>query len=194
MIILTTTIFYILNYKCPTSLSQSVRRDRRTIKVSNIPTNLSIDQITNLFSDGRFENIHIPVDNLDNQIGVTYITFDTIPHCQQFISNIIGTNKYWFINNDTYNGPVLVEQYDLREYIDINDRIQSRIKNMNDPDDNIATKIGQLYINMNKKMEKEINDGLDEIKQQEEQEEIQKLKELERLKNEAIDELKAIGQ
>ncbi|CAF0778213.1 unnamed protein product [Adineta steineri] len=124
MIILTTTIFYILNYKCPTSLSQSVRRDRRTIKVSNIPTNLSIDQITNLFSDGRFENIHIPVDNLDNQIGVTYITFDTIPHCQQFISNIIGTNKYWFINNDTYNGPVLVEQYDLREYIDINDRIQ----------------------------------------------------------------------
>ncbi|CAF1490890.1 unnamed protein product [Adineta steineri] len=167
---------------------------KRTIKVSNIPTNLSIDQIINLFSDGRFENIHIPVDNLDNQIGFTYITFDTSQHCQQFISNIIGTNKYCFINNDTYNGPVLVEQYDLPEYIDINDRIQLRITNMSDSDDNIATKIGQLYINMNKKMKKEINDGLDQIKQYEKQEEIQKLKELEKLKNEAIDELKAIGQ
>ncbi|CAF1415384.1 unnamed protein product, partial [Adineta steineri] len=96
---------------------------QRTIKVSNIPTNLSILQINYLFSDNRFQKIHIPVDNLDHQIGFTYITFDTSQHCQQVISNIIGINKYWFINNDTYNGPVLVEQYDLPEYIDINDRI-----------------------------------------------------------------------
>jgi hypothetical protein len=72
--------------------------DLETLKLTNIPTDLSIHDIQRAFIQLTYCQLHIPRDPTNNHLGIIYITFDTfilsiifwqIPiHRQIFIHNV----------------------------------------------------------------------------------------------------------
>ncbi|CAF4393749.1 unnamed protein product [Rotaria sp. Silwood2] len=94
----------------------SLHISQRTIKVGNIPQDLFIQQLENLFTDNQIEgieSIHIPVDNLGFQFGFLFITFNSRQYFEDFCSKIDGNSKFLYITERKYNGPFIVQPHEL---------------------------------------------------------------------------------
>ncbi|CAF5043977.1 unnamed protein product, partial [Rotaria magnacalcarata] len=68
----------------------------RTIKISNIPSWISSEELKIIFSVHPIERIHIPVDIFNSSFGIAFITVETIETHTCLMNNLGHENKFFF--------------------------------------------------------------------------------------------------
>ncbi|CAM4739613.1 unnamed protein product [Rotaria magnacalcarata] len=125
----------------------------RTIKISNIPSWISIDI-------------------LDWSFGIAFITFETIETHTCLMNNLGHENKFFFSSSNVYSGPLLIEESAMEPSEPApGDEFRVLVTNPTDPDDALAIKIGNLYVDASKKQKLDVQSGLDQIRTFEKQQE-----------------------
>ncbi|CAF4719147.1 unnamed protein product [Rotaria sp. Silwood1] len=103
---------------------EQIRVSQTSVKISNIPRNLTIERITNLFSDYNIKNIKVPTDILNEPFGVAFIQFEDEYEYEEFLLDLTDENKFIFVSTNYYTGHLCVEMYGLSE-TDINEHKSS---------------------------------------------------------------------